>query len=41
VSAGVAYLARERRKTLDEWISCSDQALYSAKQQGRNQVVVL
>lgn len=41
VSVGVAYLARERRKTLDEWIRCSDQALYSAKQQGRNQVVVL
>ncbi|MBV1787144.1 diguanylate cyclase [Marinobacterium sp. D7] len=40
VSIGIA-LHEDEGATLDDWISLADDALYTAKQQGRNQVVAL
>lgn len=38
VSVGVASLLPDRRSTADRAVAAADQALYSAKQQGRNRV---
>ncbi|GGB81571.1 hypothetical protein GCM10011352_04160 [Marinobacterium zhoushanense] len=38
VSIGIAFIGKGA--TLDDWISQADDALYTAKQQGRNQVVM-
>ena len=38
VSVGVASLLPDRQSTADQVVTAADQALYNAKQQGRNRV---
>lgn len=40
ISLGVSYWRPEMNKTIEDAIKLADQALYSAKQQGRNRIVV-
>ena len=40
ISLGVVSINPDRALPVDEWINCADQAMYRAKEQGRNRVVM-